>query len=63
MKLKQISETSKLKEIKGHQIFVIKLTTVINYSQKSWDLTDDKRNVETFDHKWNINWETYIRRN
>lgn len=52
MKLQRIFETSNLKEIEGHQIIiVIKLTTVIDYSQKSSDLTDKKINVETFHRK------------
>ena len=51
MKLQRMFETSNLKEIEAHQIIVIKLTTVIDYSQKSSDLTDKKINVETFHRK------------
>ena len=51
MKLQRMFETNDFKEIEGHQLFVIKLTAVVNYSQKSSDITDKKIDVETFDQK------------
>ena len=51
MKLQRMFETNDFKEIERHQLFVIKLTTVINCSQKSSDITDKKIDDETFDQK------------
>ena len=51
MKLQRMFETNYSKEIEGHHFFVIKLTTVINCSQKSSDIMDKKIDDETVDQK------------
>ena len=51
MKLQRMFETNYFKEIERHQLSVVKLTTVINCSQKSSDITDKKIDDETFDQK------------
>ena len=51
MKLQRMFETNDSKEIERHQLFVTKLTAVINCSQKSSDITDKKIDDETFDQK------------